>query len=212
MDAAIDHVDGAVGERGKALVVGDDDERLTKLIAKAEEEFVKLFLVVRIKATRWLIGEYHVGIVHQGTSHGYALFLTARELGRLVGGAVGQTHEVEQLKCTLLDLSIGTACYHARYHHVLRCCKLWQELVKLEYEAEVLAAKACKLLGGEAEHVFACNRERTFVGPLERAHDLQQGGLSRSAGTYDAHYFVGLNVEVDALEHFELAEGFVYIL
>lgn len=49
------------------------------------------------------------------------------------------------------------------------------------------------------------------VGLIEGAHDLQQGGFAGSAGTDDADYFVGHDVEVDAFEHFEAVEGFAYI-
>ena len=48
---AVAHVDGAVGDGGQLLVVGDDDEGLAELIAQVEEELVELLLVLRVERT-----------------------------------------------------------------------------------------------------------------------------------------------------------------
>ena len=81
--------------------------------------------------------------------------------------------------------------------------------MELEDEADVFVAEACELVAGEPQHVLAGNFHCPGVGFVERSHDLQQGGFSCSAGSDDADYLVGLDVEVYAFEHFERAEGFV---
>ena len=71
------HVDSAVCECGKALVVGDDDERLAKAVAKVEEELVELGLVFGVEATRRLIGQDDIGMINQRTGHCHTLLLSS---------------------------------------------------------------------------------------------------------------------------------------
>src|SRR5690554_6448121 len=61
------HMDGAVGDGGQLLIVGDDDEGLVQLVAQFEEEVVQLYLIVGVETTRRLIGEDHQGVVDQCT-------------------------------------------------------------------------------------------------------------------------------------------------
>ena len=82
------HVDNAVGVAGKAFVVGDDYKRLLQLIAQAEKQSVKLLLVLRVEASRWLIGKNHSGLVDEGTRHCCTLAFATRQLRRLVFGTL----------------------------------------------------------------------------------------------------------------------------
>ena len=49
--SSVDHVDGAVGDRGEMLVVGDDDKGLSELVAQVEEELVELCFVLGVETT-----------------------------------------------------------------------------------------------------------------------------------------------------------------
>ena len=206
---SVDQVDGAVGEGGELLVVGDDDEGLAHLVAQAEEELVQLLLVVRVERARRFVGQDDVGLVHQCACHGHALLLAARELGGTVVGAVSQAEVVEQLKAAGLHFALLAPGDEAGDHDVFEGREFGQQLVKLEYEAEVLAAEAREAWSGEPEHVLTGNVHFAGVGGVECAHDLEQGGFACTAGADNADHFVGLDVEVDAFEHFECAEGLV---
>ena len=83
--------------------------------------------------------------------------------------------------------------------------------MELEHEADVLAAEAREFVAAQCQHVVAGYVECACIGAVECAHDLQQGGFARAAGADYADHLAGMNVEVDALEHFERAEGFVYV-
>ena len=89
-------MDGAVGYSGEGGVVGHDYEGLAQGVAEAGEQFLYLVAVSRVEATGWLVGEYDARIVDKGTCHGGALTLAARQLGRLVLTAVGQSEQVQQ--------------------------------------------------------------------------------------------------------------------
>ena len=68
-------MDGTIGDRGEAFVVGDDNEGLAKLIAKVEEQLVEFFLVLSVERARWFIGQNDSGVIDQRTSHSHTLLL-----------------------------------------------------------------------------------------------------------------------------------------
>ena len=141
---AVDEVDGAVGERGELFVVGHDDERLAQFVAQAEKEIVQLRLMLRVEAAGGLVGEDHVGLVHQCARHGHALPFAARELCGAVLGAFAKAEIVEQLQGAFLHAAAAEPSgNHGGDHHVFEGGELRHELVELEHEAEVLAAEAC---------------------------------------------------------------------
>ena len=147
-ESAVDHVDGAVGDGGEVLVVGDNDKGLTELVAQVEEKLMELVLVLGVETARRLVSEDDSGMVDQGTCHGDALLFTAGELVGLVPCAVGESHELKQLHGTLLSLTTSFAIDEGWDHHVLQCRELRQELVKLKHETDVLIAEVGKLVGG----------------------------------------------------------------
>ena len=112
-------MDGTVGNRGERLVVGDDDKGLPELVAQVKEQLMQFFLVLRVKRAGRFVSEDDGRVVDQGACHGDALFLTTREFVWLVGGAVREFHEVEQLLCPLTGLSVGESSDIGRYHDVL---------------------------------------------------------------------------------------------
>ena len=95
---------------------------------------------------------------------------------------------------------------------VLQCGELRKQLVELEDETNVSAAKACEFVSGECEDVLARNFQASGIGFEERSHDLKQGCFSCSAGTNNADHFSGLDFEIDAFEHFKVSEGFVDVV
>lgn len=46
------------------------------------------------------------------------------------------------------------------------------------------------------------------IGLIQRTHNLQQGGLACATRAYYADHLAGIDVEVDAFKHFELAKRF----
>ena len=83
--------------------------------------------------------------------------------------------------------------------------------MKLKDEADVGISEVGKRRRRKAGHIGVGNRQRAFVGTIERAHDLQERSLTRSRRTYDTHHLTFLDVEIYAFEHFEVAKGFMDI-
>ena len=58
-----------------------------------------------------------------------------------MGGAIGQTHELQQLLSTLLGFFGRSACYISGNHNVLDSGKLGQQLMELEHKTQMLVAE-----------------------------------------------------------------------
>ena len=197
----------AVGDGGEVFVVGDDDERLSELVAQVEEELVKLGLVLGVERAGRLVGEHHRRTVHQGARHGHTLLLAAGEFGRLVRRAVGEAHKLKQFHGAAARLLRRLAADVGRNHDVLKSRELREELVKLKHEADVAVAEVAELLRVQTAHVNAVDDNGAAVGPVERAHDLKQRGLAGTARTDNAHDLALADVQVDAFEDLQRAEA-----
>jgi len=103
---------------------------------------------------------------------------------------------------------MGAAGNHSRNHDVFERREFGEELVELKDESDVPVAEVGQFATVERQHVGAVDKEAARIGLVERADDLEQRGFARAAGAYDTDNFAFLDVEVDALEHLEWAEGF----
>ena len=191
-------MNGAVGNRGEALIVSDDDKGLAEFVAKVEEQLVKFFLVLSVERSRWFIGQDDSRIVDQRTGHSHTLFLTTREFVGFVGGAIGQSHKLQQLLGTLLSLLRRSACNISWNHDILDGSKLGQQLVELEHKTQMLVAEIGQFLSRQATGVDAINNHLSAIGTVERTDNLQQGGLTGSAGANDTYHLALVDMKVDA--------------
>ena len=103
---------------------------------------------------------------------------------------------------------MGAAGNHSRNHDVFERGEFGEELVELKDESDMLVAEVGQFATVERQHVGTVDKEATGIGLVERADDLKQRGFARAAWAYDTDNFAFLDVEVDALEHLEWAEGF----
>lgn len=73
-----------IGHGGQILIVGYHHKGLLKLIAKGEEQLMKLLLVFGIQISRWLIGQYNPGLIDESPGHSNPLLLASRKFGWLM--------------------------------------------------------------------------------------------------------------------------------
>ena len=120
-----------------------------------------------------------------------------------MSGAIGEAQVLEHLHSATTCFAHAGTLNEGGHHHILYSRELGQELVKLEDEADMTIAEGRELLLLVDRHVDAIEEHAAAIGAVEGADDLQQGGLARSAGTYNAYYFALTDGEVNAFEHFE---------
>ena len=116
-------------------------------------------------------------------------------------GAVAETHEFEQFLGPLLGFAVTLSGNEGGNHDVFECRELRQELVELEDETDVAVAEVGEFFVAECRDVGVVDDHRTAVGLVERADNLQEGGLAGSRGAYDTDHLALADVERDALEH-----------
>ena len=85
-------------------------------------------------------------MVYQGTGYGYTLFLTTRQLVGLMLGTVGQSHKLQQLFSPFASLFGADTCNIGRNHDIFDGCEFRQQLVKLEYKADMAVTKVAQFL------------------------------------------------------------------
>ena len=173
---------------------------------------MQLRLVLGVEASRRFIGEHHSRVVHQSPCHCHTLLLSARQFVGLMLGAVGESHEVQQFHATFLSLAFRHSRYEGRNHDILKRREFWQQLMKLEHEADVSVAEVGELLLVQSSHVHSVNHYLPAVRRVERTDYLEQCGLSRTARSHDAHHLSFVYMQVDALEHLQRAEALCDIL
>ncbi len=75
-----------------------------------------------------------------------------------------------------------------------------EQVELLEDEADALRAQRRQLAVGHPAHVEAAHLDPARGGPVEGAHDVEQGRLARPRGPDHAHQFSGIDPEVDAAQ------------
>ena len=188
--------------------MGDDDERLSESVAKVKEESMEFLFVFCVERARRFVCQDDGRVVDECPCHSDTLFLTAREFGRFVVGTVAEVKVFEQFLGSLAGLLLAGASNESWDADVFKCRKFRQELMELEYETEVLVAKTSHFLVFQLGGVDTIDTHRTCVGGVEGAHDLEEGGFTRSRWTDNADHLAFADVKVDAFEHLKGAERF----
>ena len=122
---------------GKAVVVGDHDERERQLNLEGEEERDDAFTCLAVKVTRRFVGEEDARAVKQRAGDGDALLLAAGELTGVVFFAVGEADGVEEIARAQSRVSGGATADHRREQYVLQRGQFRHEMVELEDEAQI---------------------------------------------------------------------------
>ena len=190
--------------------MSNNDKGLAEAVPKVEKEAVEFLLIFSIKASRGFISKDQFGIVHQGTCYSHTLFLATGKFVWFVAGTLCKSHKVQQFHGTLFSFLVRGACYEGRHHHIFQGSELGQKLVKLEDEADVAVAETCHAVGGKVGNILACYDDTAFVGSVQSAYNLQQRGLASTAGTHDADHLALAHLQVDALEHLQIAKTLLY--
>src|SRR5687768_1537299 len=134
---------------------------------------------------------------------GDTLLLSARQRRGTMRRATRETDRREQLFGLRPRRGVGRSGDEQRQHHVLERAELAQQVVKLEYEAELpvpdLGEALLALLGEDlpVEPDFA------RCGLVERAQQVEQRALPRAARADDRHELAAAHGEIDAGQHLD---------
>src|SRR6185437_7884246 len=141
---------------------------------------------------------------NDGACDGDALLLSTRELSRLVCRAIGEAHELERDARMTAALGRGQLGEQQRQLHVLRGREHRQQVVELEYEADVRGPPASKGALAEPVDPLAADAQRPLGRRIEAADQIEQRGLSRARGSHEREEIPRSDVEIDVVQHLDL--------
>lgn len=182
--------------------MGDDDERGASLLAQFGHQLIEYAAVLVVEVTAWLVGQYQLGVVHQGSGNGDPLLFAA---GELRGEMVESFREAE----TLQQLGGPFFCWGQfaggdkfGHRNIFEGGKVGEEVVELKDKADFLVSEPGQRLLGEGvlclpEQELLVEHDLTAVGGVEGAEQVQQGCFAASRGTDDGHHLTFANRQID---------------
>ena len=114
-----------------------------------------------------------------------------------------QPHAIEQHPRASLVVGRRAAVGDRWQEHILQHAALRQEMMILKDETDPATAKVGQLRLVEHERIFAVEPHAAGRRPIERADDVQQRALARSARPDHGQILAGRKRERHAAEHFE---------
>ena len=128
----------ALGALGGARVVRDHDDRLAVLLVERGEQVEDLVAGLAIEIAGGLVAEQQRRVGDDRPGDADALLLAARELPRIVLGALGQPDDVQRDRHPLLALGLRQVGEQQRQVDVALGGEHRQQVVELEHEADVV--------------------------------------------------------------------------
>ena len=128
-----------------------------------------------------------------GTRDGHALLLATGKLSREVIAPVGKTNQFQgffrrhRVSCNLSDHS-----------HILQRSQAGDEVIELEYEAHVVAAKVGQLPLTGASQVGAVIDHRSFSRRVQPAQNVEQGRFTTARCAEQHHELASVQLQVHA--------------
>src|SRR5665647_1078012 len=163
-----------------------------------------------------LVEEHELGLHRERPGDRDPLLLAAGQVRRIVVGPIGEADAGQELARLLLHACPGQSLHpDRRLHHVLQRRHVREQVEALEHHSDVaplaggilrvqLVQPAVRLTVADE---FAVDAEPAGGEHLEVVDAAQEGGLSRSARTDQAHDLAALHLERDALQDLVGAEA-----
>ena len=173
-----------------------------------------------VEGGRRLVEKHQFRIHRQRTRDGHALLLTARELHRVRVGLVGQPDLIEQLHRTIRRrVRLDALDVHRGLDDVAQHSAMREQVEILEDHADVgalLRGVAGRNLVEDAVALavadqLAVDVQAAGVDLLEVIDAAQQRRLARTRGADEAGDRAARDLEIDALEHLQAAEGLAHV-
>lgn len=134
------------------------------------------------------------------------LLLSARELGGVGAGLIGETDKTEQFLHPFPDLRFGAAADFERERDVAPDRALHQEVIALENDADLLAV-GDRRPAFQAADIDTLNGNPAFGRGFQHGDAPQQGTLSGPTHADDAEDIAGSDVQADVPQSGHIAAG-----
>ena len=204
--AGVQHHD-LVGERHRLdLIMRDIDHRRLQPPVKLGDFQPRIDAQRRVEIGQRFVEQEQFRFAHDRPADGDALALAARKLG---GTALQIGFERQHGRGdadALVDLRRRRACLLQPKPHIVAHGEMRIERVGLEHHGDAALGRR------RVDDVDAIDQHLAGGRILQPGDDAQQGGLAAAGRPDENDELAVVHVEVDALQHIDLAEGFRYIL
>ncbi|KAG1260214.1 hypothetical protein G6F65_015110 [Rhizopus arrhizus] len=181
--AVIDAVD-VLAALGQPQVVGDQHQRGAAAGVEFEQQVADVLAGGVVQRAGRFVGEQDARAGDEGTCQGHALLLAARQLARVVTGAMAQADLRQHF---VHPHPVFAAGQLQRQRDVLGGGQRRQQVEALEHEADL----ACAQLGAgflvETAQILAGQRNAAAAGQVQPGQQAEQGGLAGTGGADDGH-------------------------
>ena len=182
--------------------VSDDDQRHLVVAIQFHQQVAQRLGGGVVERAGRLIGEDEAGPVDQRTYDGNALAFPAGELGRPMGETMPKADALEELPGAFGGIGGGAAGGGQRGNeNIFQDGTLWQQVVGLKNEADLLVAYSGELRLGEVREFLSVQLDAAASGGVERAEDVEQGAFAGAGWADDRKGIATTNGERDAIEH-----------
>src|SRR5215472_17088 len=196
---------------GESHLVRDEDRGHAFLDQLADRR-QHLLAHLRIERGGHLVEEHDLGPHGQSACDRDALLLSSRELARIAFFLPAETHLLEELVGSRLDLLFGLLQYiDRRHHHVLQRCPVRKQVVLLKHDRDVLAQRDHLGISVQSVNGMRSDENLPAIDRDQSVDAAEQRRLSRSRGADDTDGFSRADLERNAAEHLHGAEGLVDI-
>src|SRR5262245_15143268 len=175
----------SVGNSSEPIIVGDDHKRLPGASRHRGDHLVERLGARLIEVARGLVGEHQLGLADEGARHRDALRLAARELRGLMVPTFVEAHLLERGPGAISRRGRRLTCDEQGHHDVLFRAELREQVVELEYEAEVTGAKLRELPFAQLIDPPLTDLHASAIRPIERSKNVQERALPNSGDSND---------------------------
>ena len=195
----------------KLRVMGDHDHKA--VFGHLLQQLHHLNAGVAVQCAGRLVGQQDVGVVDQCAGNGHTLHLAAGHFAGVLVQLVAQTYLLQRLGGPAAALGTGNAGDGQRQLHIGKHCLVRDEVIALEHKANGVVAVRVPVAVGIFFGGDAVDDQITAVVAVQTANDVQQGGLTGTAGAENGDEFVVPQVQADIIQCFlHQIAGFVFFL
>jgi len=190
-----------VGEAGGEFVaVGDTEQSGFIFCCDLQQQRADFFCGPGVQIAGGLIGQQQGRLMNQSPTDCDSLTFAAGESSRSLVHAMRQTNTVNQFLGPRPDVTCRREAGQCRQQHVFQDTALWQQLMILKDEADMLIAKRGEPSGTQSPRVFAKNFDQPRGWLVQSSGKVQQRTLATSRGPSYRHRTARQDSQADIVE------------
>ncbi|VTR64070.1 hypothetical protein DESC_120162 [Desulfosarcina cetonica] len=175
--------------------MGDHHQCHAHLLVQLHEQGVNQIAVLAVQVPCGFVGQQNIRLHHQRPRQGHALLFTAGKFPGAVFEPRFKAHANQDRFCRFHGRPFFHTADQGRHHGVFQGREFRQQVMELEDETNRAVTETGQLNIVELEHVLARIAELPAIGSIQRAEDVQQGGLADAGCAHDADGLLAVQPE-----------------